>query len=135
MIVVGLDGKEHKLNYAKYKSRSNRDNKSNLHKECLELLESMLKGYTIYEEITLPGANKLYADFFVPDLSLIIEVHGQQHYEYTPFFHKSKADFYIGKKRDKDKIEFCRLNNLSIAVLPYNEKEKWNQIIVQSMKG
>lgn len=134
MIVVGLDGKEHKLNYAKYKSRSNRDNKSNLHKECLELLESMLKGYTIYEEITLPGANKLYADFFVPDLSLIIEVHGQQHYEYTPFFHKSKADFYIGKKRDKDKIEFCRLNNLSIAVLPYNEKEKWNQIIVQSMK-
>lgn len=134
MIVVGLDGKEHKLNYAKYKSRSNRDNKSNLHRECLELLESMLKGYSIYEEITLPGANKLYADFFVPDLSLIIEVHGQQHYEYTPFFHKTKADFYIGKKRDKDKIEFCRLNNLSIAILPYNEKEKWNQIIVQSMK-
>lgn len=134
MIMIGLDGKEYKFNFAKYKSRSNRENKSNLHRECLELLETMLKGYSIYEEVTLPGTNKLYADFFIPDLNLVVEVHGQQHYNYTPFFHKSKADFYLGKKRDKDKIEFCSINNLSIAILPYNEKEKWNQIIIESMK-
>ena len=134
MIVVGLDGEEYKFNYSKYKNRSNRDGKSNLHLECRELLRSLLKGYSIYEEVTLPGCKTLYADFFVPDISLIVEVHGQQHYEYTPFFHKSKADFLIGKKRDKDKILFCELNEISIAILPYNEKEKWNQIVVDSMK-
>jgi len=133
MILVWND-KEYKLNYAKFKSRSARLGKSEIHLECRDLLNQMLMGYGIYEEVTLPGCN-LYADFFIPGLRLVVEVHGRQHYEYVNFFHKTKANFLMSKKRDKTKAEFCMVNDLSLAILPYNEKEKWNQIIVQSMES
>ena len=134
MKVMGLDNKEYTFNYTKFHLRSERGGKSSLHNEARELLKEMLVGYSIYEEVTLPGCKTLYADFFVPQIKLVVEVHGEQHYNHIPFFHKTKADFFLGKKRDKNKIEFCRLNEFPIAVLPYNEKDRWNQIIIESMK-
>lgn len=133
MIVIGLDGKEHKFNYSKYKDRENREGKSSHHKEARELLKNLFPFYNAYEEVTLPGKDIMYADFFIPQLSLVVEVHGEQHYSYIPYFHESKADFAKSKKKDKDKIEFCRLNNFCIAVLPYNEKESWSKTISEAM--
>jgi very-short-patch-repair endonuclease len=135
MKVLGLDNKEYTFNYSKFYIRNERDGKSSLHLEARQLLKEMLVGYSIYEEVTLPGCKTLYADFFIPQIRLVVEVHGEQHYKYIPFFHKQKADFFLGKKRDKNKIQFCEINDFSIAILPYNEKDKWNLIILESMKS
>jgi hypothetical protein len=131
--VTGFDGREHKLNLAKFKKRSDR-NKSAPHQAALSLLYEVFPGFPIYEEITLPGSkrfksNCLYADIFIPGIPLIVEVHGRQHYEFVSFFHKTKADFYSALRADKDKAEWARINNISFAVLPYNEEDKWKQII------
>ena len=137
--VVGFDDKEHKFNYAKNRVRKFLKNKSSLHLLARELIEELFPGLSIYEEVTLPGSRRLgrssllYADFFIPDSMLVIEVHGRQHYEYCSFFHKDKIDFINAKKRDADKIEWCEMNDIKIAVLPFNEKYKWKNLIQQAM--
>jgi hypothetical protein len=137
--VVGFDDKEHKFNYAKNRVRKFLKNKSSLHLLARELIEELFPGLSIYEEVTLPGSRRLgrssllYADFFIPDSMLVIEVHGRQHYEYCSFFHKDKIDFINAKKRDADKIEWCEMNDIKIAVLPFNEKCKWKNLIQQAM--
>jgi len=135
--VVGFDGRDHKFNYTKNKSRKSRSNKSSYHIEARKLLSDYFSYCSVYEEVTLPGSKKpsrksfLYADFFIPEAMLIVEVHGEQHYAFSSFFHKSKYDFFKSKKRDKDKIAWCELNNIEIVVLPYNERDKWKQMIAE----
>ena len=137
--VIGFDQREHKFNFAKNKSRKYLENKSSLHTKTREIIKELFPNLSVYEEVTLPGSKRigrsslLYADFFIPALMLIIEAHGRQHYEYCSFFHKDKMDFLNAKKRDLDKIEWCEINNIKIAVLPFDRKEEWKQLILQTV--
>lgn len=123
---MGLDGKEHKLilQSTKRKTRA----KSAPHQKALSLLLEILPGIPIFEEVSLPGSG-LYLDIFLPSASLAIEVHGRQHYEFVPFFHKCKADFLIARKRDRQKQEWCDINGIALAILPYDEEDKWKILI------
>lgn len=123
---MGLDGKEHKLilQSTKRKSRA----KSAPHQKALSLLLEILPGVVIFEEVTLPGCG-LYLDIFLPSISLAVEVHGRQHYEFVPFFHKTKADFLLARKRDRDKLEWCNLNDVTLVALPHDEEDKWKNLI------
>ena len=137
--VIGFDQREHKFNFAKNKSRKYLENKSSLHTKTREIIKELFPNLSVYEEVTLPGSKRigrsslLYADFFIPALMLIIEAHGRQHYQYCPFFHKDKMDFLNAKKRDLDKIEWCEINNIKIAVCPFDRKEEWKQLILQTV--
>ena len=99
-------------------------------------IRDRFKGYTVLEEVKLPGSrcpSKKYAlllDFFIPSLSLVIEVHGQQHYEFCKFFHKTKAGFLTAKKRDFIKEDWCELNSIELIVLKYSDSiEHWRNEI------
>lgn len=137
MKVIGFDNKEHKFNFSKNKKRRYQENKSSLHSKTREILKELFPRLSIYEEVTLPGSKRigrsslLYADFFIPELMLIIEVHGKQHYEYCSFFHKDIMDFLKSKKRDSDKIDWCLINDIKIVTLPYNEEKQWKNLIQQ----
>ena len=123
---MGLDGKEHKLilQSTKRKTRA----KSAPHQKALSLLLEILPGVVIFEEVTMPGCG-LYLDIFMQSISLAVEVHGRQHYEFVPFFHKTKADFLLARKRDRDKSEWCSLNNITLVSLPHDEEDKWKNLI------
>jgi len=137
--VLGFDQKEHKFNFVKNKSRKYLENKSSLHTKTREIIKDLFPNLSVYEEVTLPGSKKigrsslLYADFFIPELMMIVETHGRQHYQYCSFFHKDKMDFVNAKKRDLDKIEWCEINNIKIVVLPFDRKEEWKQLILQTV--
>ena len=137
MKVVGFDNKENKYNFRKNKKRRYQENKSSLHSKTRELLKELFPRLSIYEEVTLPGSKRvgrsslLYADFFIPELMLIVEVHGKQHYEYCSFFHKDVMDFLKSKKRDSDKSDWCLMNDIKIVTLPYNEEKQWKNLIQQ----
>jgi hypothetical protein len=137
--VLGFDGKLHNFNIQKNRKRKNSDNKSSLHLEARELLKSLWPRSPIYEEVTLPGSKRLgrasllYADFFLPEISLVVEVHGKQHYQYCSFFHKDMMSFLSAKTRDKDKSEWCSLNDITIAILPYNERSQWKSILMSKL--
>ena len=137
MKVIGLNGREYNLNLQKYDVKANDKRKrSKHHVRARKLIKEVYHSYRILEEVKLPGSTSthkrsvLYLDFFIPNIRKAVEVHGRQHYEYTPFFHKSKADFILAKARDEDKIEWCELNNIEIVTLKYSgSDDEWRKSI------
>lgn len=130
MKVKGINGKEYVWNLSGYDVFNDDQRKrSKYHIRARGLLKELFSSYRILEEVKLPGSTALnrksvlYVDFYIPTINLAIEVHGEQHYEYNPFFHKSKADFLKAKARDEDKIEWCKLNNIRIVVLDYRKTD------------
>ncbi len=137
MKVTGLNGREYNLNLQKYDVKANDKRKrSKHHIRARKLIKEVYHSYRVLEEVKLPGSTSthkrsvLYLDFFIPNIRKAVEVHGRQHYEYTPFFHKSKADFILARGRDEDKIEWCELNNIEIITLKYSgSDDEWRKSI------
>lgn len=111
--------------------RRNRE-KSAPKEKSLTLLKKLFPNTIIFEEITTP--ENLYLDIFIPSIPLIVEVHGKQHYEFTPFFHGTYAKFLLSKKRDREKIEWANINNFPIATLPYDKENEWESIILKALQ-
>lgn len=130
MKIVGFDGNSKKWNLTKYvPDKDDKRHRSKNHLRTRAVLRKLFPRDRILEEVSLPGSNTqsrkslLYADFFIPSHKLIIEVHGQQHYEFVPFYHKTKGEYYRSRKRDRDKIDWCEMNSLRIVVLKYSESD------------
>lgn len=129
MKIIGLDGKKHNWIYAGNACEEEL-NRSNLHIRARKLLKSMFPLDRIMEEVHLPGSYGLRLDFFLPTRMMAVEVHGEQHYKYIPFFYSTKMEFIQAKKRDANKVEWCSVNNIRIVELPYNESdEQWTSKI------
>jgi predicted adenine nucleotide alpha hydrolase (AANH) superfamily ATPase len=65
-------------------------------------------------------------DFYIPLSKLCIEVHGEQHYKFIPFYHGNIMSFLKAQKKDREKKEWCDNNNIRYIELPYNEnQEQW----------
>jgi hypothetical protein len=66
----------------------------------------------------------LEIDLYNDELKLAIEVQGNQHYKFTPFFHRNKDAFLNQKYRDAMKKEKCKKNGITLIEVPYNVGEK-----------
>lgn len=100
--------------------------KSELHLKCRQLLKELYPTRPPLEEVPIPGT-RLLIDFVLPHRNICIEVQGQQHYN-DIFFFNSKADFERSKQRDRQKSDWCTLNNLILIELKYNESiEEWKK--------
>jgi hypothetical protein len=130
MIIIGLDGKEHKWNIkgqAEYI-----EEKSKIHLLARNLLRETYPYDIIREEVNLPGTKTIHhklnliADFYLPGRALIIEVNGPQHFKYSSFFHKNKMAFLKAKARDIEKKRWCEINSIRLIDFNYDEKvEEW----------
>jgi len=137
MKVRGINGKEYVWNLSSYDVFYDDTRKrSKYHLRARNLLREIFNRYRILEEVKLPGSTALnrksvlYIDFYIPSIKMGFEVHGEQHYKYNPFFHKSQADFLKAKARDEDKIEWCEINDIDIIVLKYSESDdEWRKQI------
>ena len=137
MKVLGINGKEYVWNLTGYDIfNDDKRKRSRFHIRARNLLKEVFNSYRILEEVKLPGSTELhrksvlYLDFYIPSIKLAIEVHGKQHYEFCPFFHRSRAEFLKGQARDDDKIEWCRLNSIELVTLKYTESDdEWRQRI------
>ena len=124
MKVRGLDNKSHTLQL----DIKNRGESSQLHVRARKILQELMPFDKAFEEVALEGSKTsknglLYVDFLLPSQSLAIEVQGEQHSKYVPFFHKTKAGFTRSKVRDDIKREWCELNDITLVELPYNETD------------
>lgn len=133
MKVLGLNGREYNLDTKKYLT-NNRSRRSFYHLTAREIIVESFHPYQVLEEVTLPGSSlkkaKLSLDFMIPSCMMAIEVHGEQHFKYTPFFHKSKVGFAQAKRRDLDKKEWCRINDIVLVELRWDENpEYWREKI------
>lgn len=133
MKVVGLNGREYNLDLKRY-MHNNRARVSKYHTQARSLIQDIFHGYNILEEVKLPGSvnpakkSVLYLDFLIPNVKMGVEVHGRQHYEYIPFFHKSKAGFLRSQSRDRTKAEWCEKNQIELIILKYSDtKDDWRK--------
>lgn len=129
MKALGLNGREYTWNLSKYDVYENDKRKrSKPHLRARGILKEIYGGgYRILEEVKLPGStlphrkSVLYLDFFIPIIRVGIEVHGKQHYEFTPFFHNTKAAFLKAQTRDEDKLNWCELNDIELIILKHSD--------------
>lgn len=129
MKIIGLDDREYLWSIGKYKARKKC---SKLHARARIVLTKEFPYDTIYEELTLPGCKSerqtrpLFADFFVSNRNIVVEVQGEQHYKFNSHFFDSKIEFFRAQARDRLKEEWCTLNGFSLVQLPFNETdEQW----------
>jgi len=124
VLVSGLDGIEYEWKYHAYKNQS--DNSSSLHVRARNLLKTIYPFAAISEEIPLIGTlkEKLILDLYIHTQNLAIEVQGEQHFKFNTFFFKNKQAFSKAQARDRSKVEWCKLNNIDLVTLPYDESDK-----------
>jgi hypothetical protein len=132
MNVIDLNGNLVKWN----PSSKARATASKLHKTAVSIINDMFPTINVLEEVTIPGrGNKLYIDIYIPIFNLAIEVNGRQHYNFVPYFHRTRFDFLKQKERDRIKREWCETNNIKILDLKYGEEDEWETKIKQSLNG
>lgn len=102
-------------------------NKSSLHLEARSIIHESFPTLQVLEEVpvNVRRTELLYLDFYLPLLKKCIEVHGEQHYKFSRFFHNTALGFIKHKKRDQDKKEWCELNNITYIELAFDKKDEW----------
>ena len=132
----GLDGQVHNWKLHGYVVRASESRpRSKLHLKARTILKDIFPTVQILEEVAAPitRTEKLFFDFYINTVKLVVEVHGQQHYKFNTLFHRSAQDFANQRKRDRRKAEWCEYNNITYVELPYNEDEdQWRFRINQS---
>lgn len=126
MKFIGLDNKEYKISFTKYKPKNTC---SSLHLRARILLNKEFPYDIIYEEVPLPGTKSerqtrlSIVDFFIPSRQIIVEVQGEQHYKFNDFFYNNKIEFFKAQSRDRSKHKWCEINKLILIEFPFNETD------------
>lgn len=115
-----------KIKFSKPKKGSNGSASS---KEGLmfDLLDNVLSKYEYinngyYSWLQSPKHVPMQLDRYYPGLRLGFEFQGKQHYQYNPYFHKTKKQFKYLQECDQLKIDLCQNNNITLVHIKYNKK-------------
>jgi hypothetical protein len=132
MLIRDLNGIEHNWNLTGYISKGRLLNKSSLHLKAREIIIETFPTLQVLEEVPAPirKSETLYLDFYLPLKRLCIEVHGEQHFKFIPFYHNNMLSFLKSQKRDRDKTEWCAINNINQIIFGFDEdSETWKNKI------
>jgi len=134
MLIKDLDGNISNWLLTGNMAKGKITNKSSYHLAARKIIAIEFPTLQILEEvpIQLRKNETLYLDFYLPLNKTCIEVHGEQHYKFIPFYHSTILNFLKAQKRDREKKEWCDNNNIKYIVLPYNEQSEWSKYIVNN---
>lgn len=81
----------------------------------------------VFEEFPVAGT-KMSFDFYNSSKKIVVEAHGKQHGEYTPYFHNKNVSNFIDQlRRDSKKEDFCRLNGLEFIEV-YDKEDDFEKL-------
>jgi hypothetical protein len=124
---IDSNGETHNISLAKYLPKDRPT--SSYHRRARALLKEEFLSRPMVEELYIPS-EKLYFDFFIPSENLAVEVQGEGHFKFNARFYEDKRAFRKAQARDMRKRELCKLNNIILIELPYNENEdEWRKRI------
>lgn len=131
MLVKDLDGNTHNWLLAGNTAYGTY-NKSALHLRARAILKEEYPTLQLLEEVPMPLKKgvTLYMDFYLPLKKICVEVHGEQHYRFIPFYHSNLISFTKAKKRDLEKSEWCEQNAIRYVVFPFDATDdEWRTIL------
>ncbi len=131
MKVKDLNGRTYNWQLGKYVGKQHA-NPSLLHLSARLFLKRQYPAIQILEEVYVPGEG-LYLDFYIPTYKVCVECQGEQHNEYTSFFHKTKLDFFRSKSRDTRKHDWCSANGIKLVEFFTEETESTWQTKLQKI--
>lgn len=89
--------------------------RSKIQYNAKQFLKKYWSKHIVFEEFPVAGT-RLSLDFYNANKKIAIEVQGRQHTKYVPFFHgKNKINYLNQLKRDRDKLQFCELNDIELV--------------------
>lgn len=112
---------------------------SNLADTVEDLIKKALPSYKYKREYYVLYQNtQLFFDFILPELKILIEVQGQQHYTFNKFFHGTEDNFKNAMFRDRLKTEYVASTPFKLVIIKYDEVPKltpkqFKQIIVKAI--
>lgn len=110
-----LSGREVSKNTAKYRISWEGKSLSKMQMSVKTYLRTFWEGDIVYEEFPVFGT-KMRLDFFNASRLVAIEVNGDQHRKFTPYFHdNSLARYHFQIKRDYKKFEWCEVNAITLV--------------------
>ena len=122
MIFKTLTGSTKRIIRAKkYLIKWDEKSKSKIQFAAKQFLKDYWKNHVVFEEFPVAGT-RLKFDFYNANKNIAIEINGEQHVRYVPFFHKRRSNFVSQIRRDQQKIDFCELNDINLLEI-YSEKE------------
>jgi len=133
MTVRDLNGNIVNWNLTGHIAKGRIKEKSSFHLAARKILTQIFPTLQILEEVPIPlrKSETLYLDFYLPLIKRAIEVHGEQHYKFTPFYHSNRINFLKAQKKDNEKREWCEMNGINHIVLPHFENiDKWKALII-----
>ncbi len=122
MIFKTLTGSTKRITRAKkYLIEWDEKSKSKIQFAAKQFLKDYWRDHVVFEEFPVAGT-RLRFDFYNANKNIAVEINGEQHVKYVPFFHKRRSNFVSQIRRDQQKIDFCELNEINLLEI-YSEKE------------
>ena len=87
-----------------------------------ELIKNEFKDFTIIREYSPDFLGKLRLDIFIEELSIAVEYQGKQHFSPVNIFGGIEG-FKRTAKRDQEKYELCKKNNIKLYYFDFNKNE------------
>lgn len=81
------------------------------------------------------GQHILRPDFLLPDLDVVVEIHGPQHFDFTKGFHTSYDDFVHQQLRDVDMRQFCHEFGYDLVEIPFNDREDIAMLLARALRN
>ena len=100
--------------------------------KCKELLEiklglEFIKTRFYYD---INNKRKFYEfDGYNKEHKVAFEYHGEQHYIYPNYWHKTLKIYEKAIKRDSDKVKYAEENNIKLIIIPYTENDRLEEYV------
>jgi hypothetical protein len=98
------------------------------------LLKNNISFIPQWKEHTCVYKRKLPYDFYLPAHNLAIEFQGIQHYQFVKRFHRNIEGFELQKKKDGIKRNYCKLKNIPLLEISYDQINDIEEIIERYLK-
>ena len=123
MIFTTLIGSKKRVKKPKnYMVKWDSQSRSKMQYNIKQFIKSYGQNDIVFEEFPIVGT-RMSLDFYNGNKNIAIEVQGAQHIKYTPFFHrKSKSTFLSQVRRDNEKQEFCKINDIKLVEIYPDDK-------------
>jgi very-short-patch-repair endonuclease len=109
---------------------------SKLSEEVKAALDKIFPYYRIQTEFYVHYKDKkLFFDFYIPELLVVIEAQGKQHDEYVEYFHKDSLGFERHKNRDRLKKRWAEENNISLIEIREEDLPIDKNLILKKISG
>ena len=100
------------------------ESKSKIQFNTKQFLKKYWQNHVVFEEFPVAGT-RLTLDFYNATKKIAVEVQGAQHRKYVKFFHGGHKSNYIDQlRRDKQKLEFCEINDIKLMEVYDNDTLK-----------